>query len=280
MKDYKELIAGDYNFDMNSYMGAGWELFKKGAGSFIGFTLLYFIISFILNLGFSLTGLDMFSLSSSFIDTPLLAGVFIFGRKLLKGHEEFGDFFGGFNYFGQIALHLIVFGLFLAPLFLLLFGFAFPYEMLSSWNVESLAGGGVADEWAARMEENFGMVMGVFFLFFIGAVYLGISYSLTVPLIVDSKMGFWEAMETSRKVVGKKFFGFFGMFFFLGIIMIIGVIITCGLGLLVVIPTYQCIVFSAYDQIFQPNNEDLSDEIESFGTDQPESNTESEGEQA
>ena len=42
-------------------------------------------------------------------------------------------------------------------------------------------------------------------------VYLAIAYSFTVILAVDKRLGFWESMETSRKVVTRQWWRVFGL---------------------------------------------------------------------
>jgi hypothetical protein len=48
-----------------------------------------------------------------------------------------------------------------------------------------------------------------FFLLIIPGIYLFVAYGMAVPLISDRKMGTWDAMETSRKAVSKKWFKVF-----------------------------------------------------------------------
>ena len=107
-------------------------------------------------------------------------------------------------------------------------------------------------------------------------VSIYILYSLTLPLIADAKMGAWEAMETSRKVVAKKFFHFFGLYLVAGLMMIVGGVITCFLGFLVLFPYVMCIQFTAYNRIFKPVQDESTDQIEEFGKSDRDVNTEAE----
>jgi uncharacterized membrane protein len=43
-----------------------------------------------------------------------------------------------------------------------------------------------------------------FLLLIIPGIYLTVAYHMTVPLIADRKMGAWDALETSRKALTKK----------------------------------------------------------------------------
>jgi len=59
-------------------------------------------------------------------------------------------------------------------------------------------------------------------LFMLPGIYLGVAYSFTTVLIVDRKFDFWEAMETGRKVITKRWFPFFGFVLVLALINIVG----------------------------------------------------------
>jgi uncharacterized membrane protein len=43
-------------------------------------------------------------------------------------------------------------------------------------------------------------------LFVLPGIYLMVSYQIALPLAVDKKLGPWEALETSRKVISHKWF--------------------------------------------------------------------------
>jgi len=48
-----------------------------------------------------------------------------------------------------------------------------------------------------------------FFLLIIPGIYLMVAYHMALPLIADRKMGTWDAMETSRKAITKKWLKMF-----------------------------------------------------------------------
>jgi hypothetical protein len=47
-------------------------------------------------------------------------------------------------------------------------------------------------------------------LFVLPGIYLMVSYQIALPLVVDKKLGPWEALEASRKVIGHNWFQVFG----------------------------------------------------------------------
>ena len=83
-------------------------------------------------------------------------------------------------------------------------------------------------------------------------------------------------METSRKVVGRKFFSFLGLGIVVLLMIAFGSVFTCGLGLFVLMPFSGGILYSAYNNILQPAQDDLSIKIAEFGQSSRDINTESE----
>ncbi|MBD3165819.1 hypothetical protein GF324_04430 [bacterium] len=78
------------------------------------------------------------------------------------------------------------------------------------------------------------LVLIGFMLFILPGIYLVISYTLAVPFILDRNMGFWQAMESSRKTIGKSFFGFLGLYiilFFLAILVLLPGLTVIGGGI-------------------------------------------------
>ena len=62
-------------------------------------------------------------------------------------------------------------------------------------------------------------------------IYLIIAYSMALQLVVEKDMSPWQAMETSRKVVSKKWFTMFGFY-------IVALVITLVSALLLFIPLF------------------------------------------
>lgn len=270
MNQYQQLIDRGYEFKMGQYMSEGWDLFKKGAGSYIGFTVVFAIIYVILMV------IPFINLLGGFIITVLVAGIYIYSNNLIRGREDFGNFFEGFKDFGQIFLFQLVLFLIFIPLLILLFSVAFPVGVLPEIISGDYDPQWLSEEIAASFEQNFGLVALIYFLFLFAMLYLYTSYSLVLPLIVISKLGFWDAMETSRKVVAKNFFGFLGLILILGIILSIGSVVTCGLGLLILLPYINCVIFAAYEDIIQPQEDTLKTQVDTFGTQERDINTEAE----
>lgn len=82
----------------------------------------------------------------------------------------------------------------------------------------------------------------------IPGVYLFTSYIFAPQFVIFKNMGFWQAMEASRKMVGRNWFGIFGLtvvsflIFFSGILLI-------GVGVLFTAPMMTLILYCAFQDI-------------------------------
>lgn len=92
------------------------------------------------------------------------------------------------------------------------------------------------------------MVIG-FLLFIIPGIYLMVSYVLALPLVIDRNLSPWEALETSRKALTKRWFSVFGLVLLLLLIMIVGMI-PFGIGLIWTAPMMALSYAVLYRQVF------------------------------
>jgi hypothetical protein len=95
------------------------------------------------------------------------------------------------------------------------------------------------------------LTMAGFFLCILPGIYLAVSWIFTIPLVIDKRMGFWEAMELSRKVVTRhwwKMFGFAIVIALLGLagllVCIVGVFVACAIGQIALLYAYEDIFHS------------------------------------
>ena len=79
-------------------------------------------------------------------------------------------------------------------------------------------------------------------------IYLGVAWKFTLPLVIDKRMGFWEAMELSRKVVTRQWWILFALFLVAGLISAAGVI-ACCVGVLATVPIGIAAGLYAYEDI-------------------------------
>lgn len=91
------------------------------------------------------------------------------------------------------------------------------------------------------------IVLGLF-VFIIPGIYLAVAYLFSSMLIVDRKMSPWQAMETSRKVITKKWLQLFGLAIIVLAITIAGTLIFI-IGVIPATAISLCILTAAYDDI-------------------------------
>ena len=80
-------------------------------------------------------------------------------------------------------------------------------------------------------------------------IYLAVAYAMAVPLLVDKKMGVWEAMETSRKAITQCWFRYFGLLLLSFALILIGML-ALGIGLIWMAPMVTLMYASVYHEMF------------------------------
>lgn len=80
-------------------------------------------------------------------------------------------------------------------------------------------------------------------------IYLSVGWAFVLPLVIDRRMNFWEAMELSRRVVTKHWFLVFALLVVLGLMAIAGAL-ACCLPLLFSVPLCWVALMYAYEDIF------------------------------
>jgi hypothetical protein len=92
------------------------------------------------------------------------------------------------------------------------------------------------------------VTVGVFCLIIPG-IYLFVAYVFAKYLVVDKGLGFWEAMETSRRVVTRNWWQVFGLLLVAIPVMIAG-ILCLGVGIFVAAPIVVGALAYAYEDLF------------------------------
>jgi uncharacterized membrane protein len=85
----------------------------------------------------------------------------------------------------------------------------------------------------------------------IPGIYLAVAWIFSIPLVIDRQMGFWEAMEFSRKMVNKHWFLVFAFLLVYGLLSMAG-IIACCIGIFVTLPIGIAALMYAFETIFSP----------------------------
>ena len=238
------IINEGYDFKFGDYISRGFDIVKKNWGGFIGFTILFLIITVVISF-IPIVGTIANSL---FIAPALTVGFYIVAHKLWKGENtEFGDFFKGFDHIGQLALTALVQSLIVLASMIPFF-FVIKDSGLIQWYID-------------LMSDPVGMQGSVpptppawSFLLLLPTIYLAVSYSWSYMFVVFHKMQFWDAMESSRKLITKKWFMFFLFYIVVGLIGGLGIIVLC-IGLLFTLPAVYCMQYAAFEDVTQLNAE-------------------------
>jgi hypothetical protein len=86
-------------------------------------------------------------------------------------------------------------------------------------------------------------------LLIIPGLYLAIGYMMTIPLIADRRFSPWQAMETSRRAVGKRWFKLFGLLIAMGLVIFASAI-PLGIGLIWTAPWSVNVFGVTYRRMF------------------------------
>ncbi len=87
-----------------------------------------------------------------------------------------------------------------------------------------------------------GLAFCVIPFFIVGAIYV-----FAVPFLVDRKLSFWEAMESSRRLVTPGLAGYTAFFFLLCLLNLVGLLLA-GVGVLITLPVSFAAIAVAYKE--------------------------------
>ena len=80
-------------------------------------------------------------------------------------------------------------------------------------------------------------------------IYLAVAWKLTLPLIIDKRLGFWDAMEVSRKVLTRCWWSFF-LFLIVCALINLGGVLLCVVGLFFTWPLTMLALTFLYEDFF------------------------------
>lgn len=92
------------------------------------------------------------------------------------------------------------------------------------------------------------IIAGCLLLLILPGIYLLVSYTISLPLILDKGMGPWEALETSRKIIRTKWWTVFGLYVAVAFLYLISTPLA-GIGLLWTVPMSLILVGVLYARI-------------------------------
>ncbi len=237
-----EILDRDYDLDLGGCISRGWNLLQKNMGLLIGATLIYIGIGIALSLlgAIPLIGM-LFSLLSLFVTAPLMGGLFYVTLQAIRQQPtSAGDVFEGFRRaFIQLVLGYVVSAILtgLCAIPAVIVGLATLLPSLTQ-----------------HQEPSPGAILatvGVGLVCLVPLIFLTVNWMFTLPLIVDKRLDFWPAMQTSWKMVRKHWWQLFGLIILVGVMNVAGVLLCC-VGLLFSMPLGIAAMMYAYETIFSP----------------------------
>lgn len=238
----ERIIAEGINFKFGDYISQGFDIFKKEAGLFIGFTAVFFVVSMVIGLIPALG-----SVANQLIISPVaLVGIYLVSRKLDIGEQvEFGDFFKGFDFVKQLALAALVIGL-IVLVTLIPFGLMVWKQGWGEWYMDILQNPSTPPADHPELPPVWT------YLLLLPAMFLGTCYTWTYLFIINFQMDFWNAMEASRKILTKIWPIYFLFLVVVWFIFVGGILLLC-LGILATFPLMYCMMYAAFADVTKLN---------------------------
>lgn len=209
---------------------AGYELIRSQYWLFVGISAVGMIIAGVVPLGI-LMG-------------PMMCGIYFTLFKQRRGQRiEFGDLFKGFDYFGEsliaALLHMVPIFLIIIPTYIIFY--------ISMFAVMAAQGRGEPDP--GILLGFFGF-WGLIWLVIIALLILiSVVFTFAYPLIVDRRVGGFDAIKLSMKAAMANFWGLLGMVLLTSLLTFGGVLL-CYVGAFLVMPISFGAIAVAYEQVF------------------------------
>lgn len=224
--DSQTLIAGDYDLDIGNCISRGWDLIKNNFWSTVGVTTLVMIVISAVNQLFALVErpfMDQMMRQHIFTPTAILVVVFL----TIISTPIYAIFTAGlFKYYLKLIRG----------------------ETAQIGDAFSGFGPSIGQLTLFGLVQMFLVLLGIA-LCVIPGIYLSVCWYFAIPLIIDRQMGFWEAMELSRKMVTKHWFMVFAFLVVYAILAMVG-IIACCVGIFVTLSIGFAALMYAYETIF------------------------------
>lgn len=238
--EVQSAIDENRTFSIREAFSGAFDVFKERAGGFIGFTVILFLTSFILNI------IPFLGSIASMVITPVLyVGYAIAGSKvLLRQNYNFGDFFEGFEHIGQLFSSVLiqiaafiglalVFGL----LMFLIVGAGATMEMLSD------------NDGISELIRTSGIpLLLLFIVFWVASMCIFILWMFSSYLIVFYKMNAWDAMVASRKIIQQRL-GKYVLLLIAGALTMVLGFVALFVGIFVAIPIVYLMMFIVFEDI-------------------------------
>jgi len=233
-EELNDILKRDYTLDIGGCIGGWWKFLKQDYWNVFAATIVIVMIN-------GAAGALPYGIGyviSLFLSGQLMGGLYWYYIKKIRGHNpQIGVVFDGFRR-GQGQLILTNVCISLATTLVPLIGGG------------TLLIGFIVQQGAAAHGQVL-LATGAFLLAVSipVAIYLAIAWYFALALVMDKQLGFWDAMELSRKVVHKHWWTLFGLGLLCGLIYLLGVC-ACFIGTIFTAPIGFGAMMFAYESIF------------------------------
>lgn len=241
-----ELMARDYDVDIGGAISKGWDTFKANAGVMIGGAVLVWVASMACNI-FNLIPIPFIGIIISLLLTPpLRAGLWLlYVRTVRGGSSDMNDVFRGFgSRYWQTVLAALI------PM-LLVIGIMFIYGLFFALLIPGFVpprNSGMPH--SPTLPPSALVPLGiVFVIVMLGYLFIATCWLFTMPLVIDKGLRFWPALELSRRMVMKHWWGTFALLIVVGLLFMAGAM-ACLVGLLLTGPLAFAALSAHYDKVF------------------------------
>ncbi|MFA6564265.1 MAG: DUF4339 domain-containing protein [Verrucomicrobiia bacterium] len=232
-----QILLRGYTVAIGEWIGQGWDFFKANMGFAIGACWIVFGLSF----GAGMLGMipcfgAVVQLAFNFVIQPVLIGGlwYVLLQRRRGQPATVGGVFDGFNlFFAQSILVNLIMGLIILAAIL-------PGAIVAGIGGATLKSHAVIGGPLLAL----GILLALVPMF-----YISVCYAFAMPLVVDRRMQFWPALETSRRVVARHWFAVFAYSLVVGLLSLLG-LLACIVGIIFTLPMCFCMFVVAYDNIF------------------------------
>ncbi|WCL81980.1 hypothetical protein PPO43_02550 [Saprospira sp. CCB-QB6] len=249
----RQALEQGYDFSPTEVVGRAYEIVKSQMGFFIGFTLIYLVVSGIASSLAQAISPGLNNVISTILSALWIPGFFYAAHSAQKGEAiSFNTFMQGHQKAGKLIGFQVLLGILVYLPLLPAIASLFLQDNI----VEEII---LMQEMAQEGEFYMPVVSSLsIILFAIGfaiTLFLSVAYSLGQVTVVLSDFSVWGSLEASRKLVQQKFFTFVGFFFVILGINLLGALLLF-VGMLVSIPVSLVSTYIVFADIFKLQEDD------------------------
>lgn len=244
------ILSREVDVQIGQCIRRSWRLMMRNFWLVVGSTFLILVCQSVLGMVPFVGGL-----LSWILEGVLYGGLYWLFLKLIRSEEAgVGEAFAGFT---ENPVQLILTGVVTGLLkFIAIAIVSVPFLIPFLFAAFNLIGRSSQLDESAMGAAVLGLLktLGVFgvigiLLGVLVSVFLAVIWMFAIPLVVDKKIGFWEAMELSRKTAMRAWLKFFGLMV-LGSLIAIAGFFACCVGVFVTIPVAFGAIAYAYEDLF------------------------------